>query len=201
MIRVLIGGGPRLPREAMAAVLSALPGLRVVAQVGLGTEVVPCALRTDPTIALLDADLPGLDGISAAARLHAVLPGCRVVLVTPPHRPDLLRAALTAEVDGLVSRGAPLTALTEAVSQVAQGRRAIEPQAFVEALRAPGNPLGAREVETLRLAAQGRTPGEIAAALHLSAGTVRNNLAAINRRIGARNRIEAIRIATARGWI
>ncbi|MEV6279253.1 response regulator transcription factor [Nocardia sp. NPDC051832] len=201
MIRVLIGGALRLPREAMATVVSAIPGVQVVAQVGHGSEVVPCAVRTTPNLAVLDADLPGLDGISAAQRLKATLQSCRVVLLTPPNRPDLLRCALAAEVEGLLSRGASLEALTDTVIRVAHGQRAIEPQAFVEVLDSPGNPLAIRDIEMLRLASQGRTPGEIAAALHLSAGTVRNNLAAINRKIGVRNRIEAIRVATAHGWI
>ncbi|WP_306364500.1 response regulator [Nocardia sp. CC227C] len=201
MIRVLIASGLRLPREAMAAVLSGIPGVQVVAQVATGTAVAPCAVRTGPNVAVLDADLPGLDGISVAVRLRSAPSDCRVVLVTPPNRPDLLGRALTAPVDGLLSRSAPLEALTDTVNRVAHGERVLEPHAVAEALHTPDNPLGAGEVGILRLASYGHTPEEIGAALHLSAGTIRNKLAAINRKIGARNRIESIRIATTRGWI
>lgn len=201
MIRVLIASSLRLPREAIATVLSGIPGVQVVAQVGVGPEVTPCALRTDPNIAVLDADLPALDGISTAIRLRSALSGCRVVLVTPPNRPDLLARALRSPVDGLLSRSASLDALTDTVNRVARGERVVEPYAVAEALQAPDNPLNAGEMDTLRLAAQGHTPAEIGAALHLSAGTIRNRLAAINRKVGARNRIETIRIASTRGWI
>ncbi|GAA5093047.1 response regulator transcription factor [Nocardia iowensis] len=201
MIRVLIAGSLRLPREAMATVLSGVPGIQVVSQVSLGTEVVPSALRTRPNLALLDADLAGLEGVSAAVQLKSVLPSCRVVLVTPPHRPDLLKSALGAQVEGLLSKAASIGALTDTVHRVAHGERVLEPHTVAEALRVPGNPLSARDIDILRLAAQGRTPGEIAATLHLSAGTIRNNLAAINHKLGTRNRIEAIRLSTQRGWI
>ncbi|NNH75260.1 response regulator transcription factor [Nocardia uniformis] len=201
MIRVLFAGSLRLPREAMATVLSGVPGVDVVAQVPLGTDVVPSALRTRPTIALLDADLAGLDGVSAAVQLKSALPGCRVLLMTPPNRPDLLRSALAARVEGLLSKDVSISALTDAVCRVARGERVLEAHTVAEVLHMPGNPLGARDIDILRLAAAGRTPGEIAAALHLSPGTIRNILAAINRKLGARNRIEAIRIATHSGWI
>lgn len=201
MIRVLIAGGQRLPREAVAAVLSGEPGMQVVSQVALGTEVVASARRTRPNVALLDVELAGLDGVSAAARLKSVLPDCRVIVVTTPNRPDVLRSALAAQVEGFLSKGASIDALTATVRRVAHGDRVLDPQAVTEALHGPGNPLGARDVDILRLAARGRTPDEIAVALHLSPGTIRNNLAAINRKVGARNRIEAIRIAADRGWI
>lgn len=201
MIRVLIAGGQRLTREALAAVLTNAPGVQVVAQVPLGTEVVPSARRTRPNVALLEAELPGLDGISAATQLRSVLPDCRVIIVTAPNRPDVLSAALAAKVAGFLSRGASIDALTDAVRRVARGDRVLEPEAVAEAMRVPDNPLSARDIEIVRLASQGRTPEEIGAALHLSAGTVRNNLAAINRKVGARNRIEAIRVAVSRGWV
>ncbi|WP_029900316.1 response regulator transcription factor [Nocardia brasiliensis] len=201
MIRVLIAGGLRLPREAMAAVVADIPGVRVVAQVGTGPQVTPCALRTDPTLAVLDTDLPGLDGIAAAQRLRSAVASCRIVLVTPPNRPDLLRRALEVPVDGLLSRSASLDALTHIVSRVAHGETVIEPHVVAEALHTPDNPLSASDIDILRLAARGHTPEEIGVALHLSAGTIRNRLAAINRKSGTRNRIETLAVATRRGWI
>ncbi|MGX1770692.1 LuxR C-terminal-related transcriptional regulator [Nocardia brasiliensis] len=201
MIRVLIAGSLRLPREALATILAGESSVEVVAQVSLGTDVVPSALRNRPNLALLEANLAGLDGISAATQLKAALPGCRVVMVMPPHRPDLLRSALDARVEGLLSTGASIAALTDTVRRVAHGESVLEPQAVEEALRGPANPLSARDIDILRLVSQGYTPIEIGAALHLSPGTVRNNLAAVNRKLGTRNRIETLRAAARHGWI
>ncbi|WP_424888240.1 response regulator [Streptomyces sp. XH2] len=201
MIRVLIADGLRLPREALSAVLSSEPGVRVVSQAPRGDAVVPSALRTRPDVALLDADLPGLDGVTVAAQLKAALPCCRVIIVTAPERAASLRAALSTGVDGVLGKGLSVKELAEAVRKVARGDRILDPQLVTDALHAPDNPLSRRDIGILRLAAQGHTPAEIAEVLHLSPGTVRNNLAAINRKVGTRNRIETIRTASARGWI
>ncbi|GAA0448678.1 response regulator [Streptomyces stramineus] len=201
MIRVLIADGLRLPREALAAVLSSQPGMHVVAQVQRGADVVPSALRARPDVALLDVNLPGTDGVSAATGLKAALPTCRVVLVTAPERPDTLATALKSGVEGCVGKNASVRELAETVRKVARGDRVLDPQIVADALDAPDNPLSRRDIDILRLAARGHTPTEIAEALHLSPGTVRNNLAAINRKVGTRNRIETLRIASARGWI
>ncbi|WP_171170745.1 response regulator [Streptomyces sp. I05A-00742] len=201
MIRVLIADGLRLTREALSVVLASEPGMHVVAQVPRGDEVVPQALRTRPTVALLDADLPGLDGISAAKQLKAALPPCRIVILTTPERAGALRTALEVGVEGCMSKGVSVKELTDSVRKVARGERVLDPRLVTHALHAPDNPLSDRDRELLRLAAHGHTPQEIAEVLHLSPGTVRNNLAAINRKVAARNRIEAIRTASARGWI
>lgn len=201
MIRVLIADGLRLTREALSVVLASEPGIQVVSQVARGDEVVPSALRTHPNVALLDAGLTGLDGISAAAQLKAASPTCRTVLMTAVERPGLLKAALAAGVEGLMSKGVSVKELTDTIRKAARGDCVLDPRLVTDALRTSDNPLKERDVDVLRLAAQGHTPQEIARMLHLSPGTVRNNLAAINRKIGARNRIEAIRVASARGWI
>ncbi|MEU7148964.1 response regulator transcription factor [Streptomyces sp. NPDC045470] len=201
MIRVLVADGLRLTREALSAVLASEPGVHVVAQVPRGDDVVPSALRTRPNVALLDANLPGLEGISAAAQLKSALPACRIIIVTAPDRPGALRTALKTGVDGVVSKGASVRELADTVRTAARGERVLDPHIVADALHAPDNPLSERDVAILRLAAQGHTPQEIAGTLHLSPGTVRNNLAAINRKTGARNRIEAIRTAATHGWI
>ncbi|MFI1253793.1 DNA-binding response regulator [Streptomyces netropsis] len=201
MIRVLIADGLRLPREALSAVLSSEPGMQVVSQVPRGDEVVPSALRARPHVALLDVNLPVMDGVSAAAQLKAALPACRVIIVTALERPGSLRAALTTGVEGFIGKGASVKELAETVRKVARGDRVLDPRIVADALHAPDNPLGPRDIDILRLTAQGHTPAEIAESLHLSPGTVRNNLAAINRKVGTRNRIETIRTASTRGWI
>ncbi|WP_433549475.1 response regulator transcription factor [Streptomyces sp. CA-294286] len=198
---MLIADGLRLTREALSVVLASEPGLHVVAQVSRGDEIVPNALRTGATLALLDADLPGLDGISAAAQLKAALPSCRIVVLTTLERAGALRTALEVGVEGVMSKGVSVNELTDSVRKVARGGRVLDPRLVADALHTPSNPLSERDTDLLRLAAHGHTPPEIAELLHLSPGTVRNNLAAINRKVGARNRIEAIRTAAARGWI
>lgn len=201
MIRVLITDGLRLTREALSVVVASEPGMQVVAQVPRGDEIAPQALRTRPTVALLDAQLPGLDGIPAAERLKAALPPCRVVILTTLERPGTLRTALELGVEGFLSKAVSVKELTDSVRKVARGERVLDPRLVTDALHTPDNPLSERDRELLRLAAHGHTPPEIAEILHLSPGTVRNNLAAVNRKVGARNRIEAIRTATALGWI
>ncbi|MET7362476.1 response regulator transcription factor [Streptomyces sp. NPDC005562] len=201
MIRLLIADGLRLTREALAVVLASEPGMQVVAQVPRGDEIVPNALRTCPTVALLDAHLPGVAGIPAAAQLKAVLPACRIVILTTLERAGALRTALEVGVEGVMSKGASVSELSDSVRRIARGDRVLDPRLVTDALHTPDKPLSERDTDLLRLAAHGHTPPEIAAILHLSPGTVRNNLAAINRKVGARNRIEAIRTASARGWI
>ncbi|OII65157.1 DNA-binding response regulator [Streptomyces sp. CC53] len=201
MIRVLIADGLRLTREALSVVLATEPGMQVVAQVARGDEIVPSALRTRPNVALLDTHLSGLDGISAASRLKTALPTCRVVLVTALEHPGALRTALAAGVEGFVGKGVSVKELTDTVRKAARGESVLDPRLVTDALRTPDNPLNERDIGILRLASKGHTPQEIAETLHLSPGTVRNNLAAIKHKIGARNRIEAIRTASARGWI
>lgn len=201
MIRLLIADGLRLTREALSVVLASEPGMQVVAQVPRGDEIVPNALRTRPTVALLDTHLPGLDGLSAAAQLKAALPSCRVVILTTLERASALRTALEVGVDGFMSKGVSVNDLTDSVRRVARGDRVLDPRLVTDALHTPVNPLSERETDLLRLAAHGHTPPEIAEILHLAPGTVRNNLAAVNRKVGARNRIEAIRTASAHGWI
>ncbi|QEV64399.1 DNA-binding response regulator [Streptomyces spectabilis] len=198
---MLIADGLRLTREALSVVLASEPGMQVVAQVPRGDEIVPNALRTRPTVALLDAHLPGLDGISAATQLKAALPRCRIAILTTPERASALRTALEVGVEGFMSKGVSVNELTDSVRKVARGDRVLDPRLVTDALHAPDNPLSERDTDLLRLAARGHTPPEIAEILHLSPGTVRNNLAAINRKVGARNRIEAIRASSARGWI
>ncbi|WP_425474309.1 DNA-binding response regulator [Streptomyces alboniger] len=198
---MLIADSLRLTREALSVVLASEPGMHVVAQVPRGDEIVPNALRARPTVAVLDAELPGLDGTTAAARLRAALPSCRIVILTTSERAGALRTALEVGVEGFMSKGVSVKELTDSVRKVARGERVLDPRLVADALHAPENPLSERDTEILHLAARGHTPPEIAGILHLSPGTVRNNLAAINRKVGARNRIEAIRTASARGWI
>jgi two-component system, NarL family, response regulator DesR len=201
VIRVLVAEDMRILRDTLVAVLSLEADIEVVAQVASGGEIVPAAVEHCPDLAVLDIDLPGVDGLTAAAELHERLPDCPVLILTVLGKPGNLRRALAAHVAGFLVKDAPAGELIAAVRRVAAGERVIDPKLAVAALEAPGNPLSPREAEILRRCAAGAGPAEIAAELFLSYGTVRNYLASAVTKLGARNRVDAIRIATDAGWL
>ncbi|WP_328475217.1 response regulator transcription factor [Actinoplanes sp. NBC_00393] len=201
MIRVLVAEDVRLLRETLTAVLDLEDDLQVVAAVERGDEIVPAAQRCAPDVALLDIDLPGVDGLTGARLLAERVPGCRTVILTGLTRPGHLRRALAAGASGFLLKHSPPQALIDGIRRVAAGERVVDPQVALAALETPDNPLPAREVDVLRLAATGAEPAEIAAALFLSVGTVRNYLSSAITRLDARNRVDAIRIATDQGWL
>jgi len=201
MIRVMIAEDVRLLRESLAAVLDLEDDLAVVATVERGDEIVDAAARARPDVALLDIDLPGLDGISGAGLLRERLPDCRTVILTGLSRPGHLRRALAAGVSGFLLKHSGPQTLVDAIRKIAAGERVIDPQLALAALETPDNPLPARELDVLRLAASGAGPEEIASTLFLSVGTVRNYLSSAITRLDARNRVDAIRIATDQGWL
>jgi two-component system response regulator DesR len=154
-----------------------------------------------PDIAIIDIDLPELDGLSAAARLHEEVPGCRTLILTNLGRAGTLRRALSAGVSGYMLKNAPPEELAVAIRNVAAGRKVVDPQLAVDLWNTGQDPLSAREHQVLRLAADGADPVEIATALHLSVGTVRNYLTTIVAKLNARNRIDAVRAAYEIGWL
>jgi two-component system response regulator DesR len=172
-----------------------------VAEVGRGDEVVPRALVARPDVALLDIEMPGLDGLAAASRLRTALPGCRVAILTTFGRPGYLRRAMEAGASGFLLKDAPASELADAIRRVARGQRVVDPALALAALSEGANPLSEREREALALAATSGTIADIAATLGLSEGTVRNHLSAAIQKVGARNRAEAARMASEKGWL
>ncbi|MBO2458351.1 response regulator transcription factor [Actinomadura violacea] len=201
MSRVLIAEDMHLLREALAELLGLEDDMEVVAQVDSGARIVAEAERTRPDVAILDIDLPELDGLAAAAPLAERVPGCRVLILTALSRAGHLRRALEAGVAGFVRKDIRPDELAAAVRTVAAGGTVIDPALAATALLAPPSPLTQRETEVLRLSATGAQPLEIAERLFLSYGTVRNYLTSSVGKLGARNRIDAVRIATEAGWI
>lgn len=201
MISVLLAEDMHMVRGALVALLDLEPDLRVVAQVAAGTDIVPAARRTRPDVAVIDIDLPGIDGITAAGLLREQLPGCRVLLLTSIARPATVRRALAARTDGLILKDARADELAGAVRAVAAGRRVVDGQVALAAWEAVECPLTPRELDVLRRAADGDDPTEIATALHLSVGTVRNYLTAVATKLSARNRLDAVSIARSAGWL
>ena len=185
----------------MAALLSMEDDLQVVAQVSTGDAVVPEALRVHPDVAVLDIEMPGMDGLSAAAALRTALPTCRVLIVTTFGRPGYLRQAMESGALGFVLKDAPASELASAIRRVAAGRRVVDPTLAIEALSDGSNPLSEREREALAASTEQATVAEIAASMTLSEGTVRNHLSSAIQKVGARNRAEAARIARDKGWL
>ena len=200
-IRLLLADDQALVRGALAALLSLEPDLTVVAEVGRGDEVVAAARSAAPDVALLDVEMPGLDGIEATAALRAAVPGCRVLMVTTFGRPGYLRRAMEAGASGFVVKDTPARQLAEAVRRVHAGLRVVDASLAAETLASGTSPLTARETDVLRAARAGGTVADLAASVHLSEGTVRNHLSAAIGKTGARTRAEAVRIAEENGWL
>jgi len=200
-IRLLLADDQELIRQALRALLDLEPDFEVVASVGRGDEVTAAALEHRPDVALLDIDMPGLDGLAAAAVLTAQVPGCRVVILTTFGRTGYLRRAMEAGAVGFVVKDAPADALADAVRRVVAGERVVDPALAAATLAAGESPLTARERDVLIAARSGATVAEIAARLYLAEGTVRNYLSGATTKTGTRNRMEALRVADERGWL
>ena len=201
MIRILLAEDQGMVRSALAALLAFEPDLEVVAQVSSGDEVLAAAEEARPDVALLDIEMPGIDGIEAAARLRAELPECRILILTTFGRPAYLRRAMEAGASGFLVKDAPAERLANAIRRAAAGERIVDPELAAAALQDGESPLTSRERDVLEAGAGGSPVSEIAQRLHLSEGTVRNYLSTAIGKTGARNRTEAWRIARDRGWL
>ncbi|GAA1917024.1 response regulator transcription factor [Streptantibioticus ferralitis] len=202
MIRVLLAEDQSMVREALATLLGLEEDIDVVAQVARGDEVVAAAREHAVDVALLDIEMPGLTGIDAAALLRKELPQVKVVIVTTFGRPGYLRRAMEQGADAFLVKDAPAAQLADAVRRVVlRGEKVIDPTLAAAALAEGADPLTARERDVLRAAADGAVNSEIARALHLSEGTVRNYLSTAIQKTRARNRSEAVRIAREKGWL
>jgi two-component system response regulator DesR len=201
VIRVLIAEDQAMVRGALASLLALEPDIEVVAEVESGDQVVGAATATGADVALLDIEMPGLDGISAAGALARERPATRSLILTTFGRPGYLRRALENGAGGFLLKDAPAGELAAAVRAVAAGGRAIDPGLAASAITEGDSPLTQREHEVLAAAAGHSTASDIAASLHLSEGTVRNYLSASIRKLGARNRREAIDRAVDKGWL
>jgi len=201
VIRILVAEDMHLIRGALIALLSDEPDLEVVADVERGDAIVEAARRTQPDVAILDIDLPGMDGLTAAAALHEAVPTCRTLVLTGLGQPGNLLRALKAHVQGFLLKDAPADQLADAVRRVAAGYRVLDPGLVAVAVETGASPLTLREAEVLRTAEEGLPTDEIAARLHLSPATVRNYLSNAIAKVGARNRLDAIRIARGAGWL
>jgi two-component system response regulator DesR len=201
MIRLLLADDENLIRSALAALLGMEEDLQVVAQAATGDEALAMARVHRPDVAVLDLQMPGLDGIAVAEALARDLPGCASLILTSHGRPGHLKRALAAGVRGFLPKTVSAQVLADVVRTVHRGGRYVDPELAADAIAAGDSPLTSREADVLELAADGAPVGEIARRAALTSGTVRNYLSSAAAKLGAANRHEAVQVARANGWI
>lgn len=201
MIRVLLAEDQGMVRGALATLLALEADIEVVAQCSRGDEVVAAARAALPDVALLDIEMPGLDGLKAASLLHQALPDCTIIILTTFGRPGYLRRAMEAGATGFVVKDGPADQLAVSIRRAVAGERVIDTALAAAALSDGSNPLTPRERDILHAASGGATIATIATSMFLSQGTVRNYLSSAIQKTGARNRLEAVRTAEQHGWL
>lgn len=202
LVRVLVAGGGSFFRGIVAAVISQARDLEVVASMPASPKIVPAAQELRPDAVLLGDMAPNADLVSIISSIHAELPSCGILLITETMRLGDLRKAVAAGAVGYPVDGVGPKELIDALRRAGRGALTPEDSLGQEATGSLGRcPLTAREVEVLRLAAEGASSAEIASRLCLSSRTVRNHVSRVIGKVGARNRIDAIRIAADAGWI
>ncbi len=200
-IRILLAEDQGMVRGALAALLGLEEDIEVVAEVGRGDEVLPAALNCQPEVALLDIEMPGGNGLEAAAALHEQLPTCCIMILTTFGRSGYLREAMASGAVGFLLKDAPASQLAVAIRRVMAGERVVDPELALTALSEGTNPLTQREREVLAASLHGASIAQIATQLVVSEGTVRNHLSEAIQKMNAHNRIEAAQLAEARGWL
>ncbi|MGZ4180689.1 MAG: response regulator [Solirubrobacteraceae bacterium] len=201
MIRVLLAEDQGMVRGALASLLGLEPDIEVVAQVARGDEVLGAARSVEPDVALLDIEMPGATGLEALAELRGALPGCRILILTTFGRPGYLRRAMERGASGFLLKDAPAQELASAIRRAVAGERVVDPGLAAAALSEGESPLTAREHEVLAASRNYATVPDIAGALYLSPGTVRNHLSSVMQKLNARNRAEALKLAEEKGWL
>ena len=200
-IRVLLAEDQAMVRGALAALLRLEEDLEIVAEVAQGDQVLPAALKSHPDVALLDIEMPGGNGLSAAQALHHSLPTCRIMILTTFGRSGYLRQAMESGAVAFLLKDAPAEELAVAIRRVMAGERVVDPELALSALSEGDNPLTGRERDVLRASQDGASIADIAMQLFLSEGTVRNHLSTAIQKLGARNRMEATHLAEEKGWL
>jgi two-component system response regulator DesR len=200
-VRVLLAEDQAMVRGALSALLSLEDDIEIVAEASRGDEVLPAALDTLPDVALLDIEMPGGDGLEAAAILHERLPSCLVVILTTFGRSGYLKRAMESGAVGFLLKDAPAYELADAIRRAMKGERVVDPALAAAALSEGDNPLTEREREVLAASEGGAMIEDIADELYLSEGTIRNYLSTAIKKLGARNRVEAAHLAERKGWL
>jgi two-component system, NarL family, response regulator DesR len=201
VIRVLIAEDQAMVRGALKALLAMEGDIEIVAEADRADQVLTLASQTRPDVALLDIEMPGGDGITVAGELRRELPSCRTLILTTFGRPGFLRRAMESGVSGFMLKDAPAHELALAIRRTMAGERVVDPGLAATALSAGVSPLSEREREVLVAGRDGAGIAEIARALFLSEGTVRNYLSSAIQKLDVSNRTEAARVAEELGWL
>lgn len=201
VIRIVLAEDMHMIRGALVALLEIEADIEVAEAVSSGDDILPAVARHRPDVAVLDIALPGTDGSTAAAQLHESWPATKTLMLTAMGHPGNMRRAMSMHVSGLLLKDAPPERLANAIRTVASGRRVIDPELALAAWETHENPLTDRELQTLRLAADGAEVKEIADRMCLAVGTVRNHLTSVVTKLHARNRVDAVRVARESGWL
>jgi two-component system response regulator DesR len=200
VIRILLVEPMNLLRGALAATLSLEEDLEVVAELGAIDQALDMARAVPPDVAVVNIALLAGDGLAAVARLTAEQPSCATLVLAGPEESGLLGRAFDVRIDGVIGTQAAPCELVGGIRRLVRGERVIDAGLAVAMVAASRSPLSPRELNVLSVAASGVPSTEVAAELHLSTGTVRNYISAILRKTGARNRLEAVRLAEGAGW-
>jgi two-component system response regulator DesR len=200
-IRVVLAEDQAMVLGALAALLDLEPDIEVIARAANGREALRAVEKLSPDVLVTDIEMPEMTGLEVAAALKISRPAVRTVILTTFARPGYLRRALDSRARGYLLKDRPSAELADAVRRVHKGLRVVDPALATEAWSAEDDPLTDRERQILQRAGDGRSSSEISAELRLSEGTVRNYLSEAISKLGAANRVEAARIARAKGWL
>lgn len=200
-IRILLAEDQAMVRGALAALLRLEQDIEVVSEVSQGDQVLQAAIKSRPDVVLLDIEMPGADGLSAAQTLHKSLPSCRIVILTTFGRSGYLRQAMESGAVGFLLKDAPADQLAVAIRRVMAGERVVDPDLALSALSDGDNPLTSRERDVLRASLDGASIADIATQFYLSEGTVRNHISTAIQKLNVRNRMEAAHLAQEKGWL
>jgi two-component system response regulator DesR len=200
-IRVVLAEDQAMVLGALAALLEMEPDIAVVARAATGRAALDAVVRFNPDVLVTDIEMPQMTGLEVATALRSSQPGVRCIILTTFARPGYLRRALDAGACGYLLKDHPAAELADAVRRVHRGLRVVDPALATEAWSAELDPLTDRERQILQRAGDGRSSPEIASELRLSEGTVRNYLSEAIAKLGASNRVDAARIARAKGWL
>ncbi|GAB1038297.1 response regulator transcription factor [Shewanella algae] len=198
-MKILLAEDQAMVRGALAGLLQ-LSGDFSVTQATDGDQALALLKTEDFQLLLTDIEMPGSSGLELAAWVAREQPALKTIIITTFGRAGYIKRALEAGVCGFLLKDAPVEELVEAIAKVMQGKKVIAPELAMLAL-GEQDPLSDKERRALRLAAEGKSSGEIAAALFISEGTVRNYLSEAINKLGASNRIDAARIAKQKGWL
>lgn len=210
-IRVALADDQAILRRGLAALLGLEHDIEVVAEAETCAGTVAAVAEHRPDVLLLDVQMPAgtradgspgpADGIGVAEGLRDAGSATRVIVLTTFGRAGYLRRTLEAGASGFMVKDSPVERLVDAVRRVHQGLRVVDPELAAQSLAAGPNPLSNKETAVLQAAAGGGTTAQIAAAVFLSEGTVRNHISSAIGKLGVTNRAEAVRAATDAGWL